>query len=70
MEEMTSTVRQNADNAKVANDLAEETCEKAIQGGEVVNRAVTSVSFWSYGQFLIFKVILNYGIVSPPSPIK
>jgi methyl-accepting chemotaxis protein len=44
MEEMTSTVRQNADNAKVANDLAEETCEKAIQGGEVVNRAVTSMS--------------------------
>ncbi|ASM51443.1 methyl-accepting chemotaxis protein [Pseudoalteromonas espejiana DSM 9414] len=44
MEEMTSTVRQNADNAKVANDLAEETCDKAIQGGEVVNRAVTSMS--------------------------
>ncbi|WP_338364036.1 methyl-accepting chemotaxis protein [uncultured Pseudoalteromonas sp.] len=44
MEEMTSTVRQNADNAKVANDLAEETCDKAIQGGEVVNRAVASMS--------------------------
>ena len=44
MEEMTSTVRQNADNAKVANDLAEETCEKAIQGGEVVNKAVISMS--------------------------
>ncbi|GAA59721.1 methyl-accepting chemotaxis protein [Pseudoalteromonas sp. BSi20652] len=44
MEEMTSTVRQNADNAKVASDLAEETCDKAIQGGEVVNRAVTSMS--------------------------
>lgn len=44
MEEMTSTVRQNADNAKVANDLAEETCEKAIQGGEVVNKAVSSMS--------------------------
>ena len=44
MEEMTSTVRQNADNAKVANDLAEETCDKAIQGGEVVNKAVTSMS--------------------------
>lgn len=44
MEEMTSTVRQNADNAKVANTLAEETCDKAIQGGEVVNRAVTSMS--------------------------
>ena len=44
MEEMTSTVRQNADNAKVANNLAEETCEKAIKSGEVVNRAVTSMS--------------------------
>jgi methyl-accepting chemotaxis protein len=44
MEEMTSTVRQNADNAKVANDLAEETSSKAIQGGEVVNRAVQSMS--------------------------
>lgn len=44
MEEMTSTVRQNADNAKVANDLAEETCTKAIEGGEVVNKAVTSMS--------------------------
>lgn len=44
MEEMTSTVRQNADNAKVANELAEETCDKAIQGGEVVNKAVTSMA--------------------------
>jgi methyl-accepting chemotaxis protein len=44
MEEMTSTVRQNADNAKVANELAEKTSSKAIQGGEVVNRAVQSMS--------------------------
>lgn len=44
MEQMTGTVRQNADNAKVANDLAEETSSKAIQGGEVVNRAVQSMS--------------------------
>lgn len=44
MEEMTSTVRQNADNAKVANELAEETREKAHLGGEVVNRAVVSMS--------------------------
>ncbi|BDF95780.1 methyl-accepting chemotaxis protein [Pseudoalteromonas haloplanktis] len=44
MEQMTSTVRQNADNAKVANQLAEETQSKAQQGGEVVNRAVTSMS--------------------------
>ncbi|WP_105166891.1 methyl-accepting chemotaxis protein [Pseudoalteromonas sp. T1lg23B] len=44
MEQMTSTVKQNADNAKVANGLAEETCDKAIQGGEVVSRAVESMS--------------------------
>ncbi|MCF6438399.1 methyl-accepting chemotaxis protein [Pseudoalteromonas luteoviolacea] len=44
MEEMTSTVRQNADNAKVANELAAETSEKAVTGGEVVNRAVASMS--------------------------
>lgn len=44
MEQMTSTVRQNADNAKVANQLAEETRGKAMQGGEVVNRAVQSMS--------------------------
>lgn len=44
MEEMTSTVRQNADNAKVANGLAEETRDKALEGGEVVNRAVASMS--------------------------
>lgn len=44
MEEMTSTVRQNADNAKVVNELAEETRDKAQQGGEVVNRAVISMS--------------------------
>ncbi len=44
MEEMTSTVRQNADNAKVVNELAGETRDKALQGGEVVNRAVISMS--------------------------
>ncbi|TMO68207.1 methyl-accepting chemotaxis protein [Pseudoalteromonas aurantia] len=44
MEEMTGTVRQNADNAKIANGLAEETCDKAMLGGEVVNRAVSSMS--------------------------
>jgi methyl-accepting chemotaxis protein len=44
MEQMTSTVKQNADNAKVANGLAEETCDKAILGGEVVSKAVDSMS--------------------------
>ncbi|WP_462150558.1 methyl-accepting chemotaxis protein [Pseudoalteromonas xiamenensis] len=44
MEEMTSTVRQNADNARVANQLAAETCDKAELGGAVVSRAVDSMS--------------------------
>ncbi|WP_462157030.1 methyl-accepting chemotaxis protein [Pseudoalteromonas sp. GB56] len=44
MEEMTSTVRQNADNAKVASELAAQTCDKAKHGGEVVNRAVTGMA--------------------------
>jgi methyl-accepting chemotaxis protein len=44
MEEMTSTVRQNADNAKVANELANDTQTKARQGGEVVERAVESMA--------------------------
>ena len=44
MEEMTSTVRQNADNAKVANELAANTQEQASQGGQVVQRAVTSMA--------------------------
>ncbi len=44
MEEMTSTVRQNADNAKVANELAADTRDKAQRGGEVVNRAVSSMA--------------------------
>ncbi|ATC99911.1 methyl-accepting chemotaxis protein [Pseudoalteromonas spongiae] len=44
MEEMTSTVRQNADNAKVANELANDTQVKAKQGGEVVERAVESMA--------------------------
>lgn len=44
MEEMTSTVKQNADNAKVASELAEKTCDKAKQGGDVVNRAVSGMA--------------------------
>ncbi|MFC3034844.1 methyl-accepting chemotaxis protein [Pseudoalteromonas fenneropenaei] len=44
MEEMTSTVKQNADNARIANQLAEETCSKAEIGGTVVSRAVDSMS--------------------------
>ena len=44
MEQMTSTVRQNAENAKVANDLAADATIKAQKGGDVVKRAVNSMS--------------------------
>ncbi|MBQ4834325.1 PAS domain-containing protein [Pseudoalteromonas sp. MMG010] len=44
MEEMTNTVKQNADNAKIANQYAEQAYSKAIKGGEVVNKAVVSMS--------------------------
>ncbi|MGB6292673.1 MAG: methyl-accepting chemotaxis protein [Vibrio anguillarum] len=44
MEEMTATVRQNADNAKGANDLASDAAKKASKGGEVVGQAISAMS--------------------------
>ncbi|WP_295899306.1 aerotaxis transducer Aer2 [uncultured Vibrio sp.] len=44
MEEMTATVRQNADNAKGANDLADDAATKAGKGGAVVGQAVEAMS--------------------------
>jgi methyl-accepting chemotaxis protein len=44
MEEMTATVKQNADNARHANDLAGAARKQAEVGGEVVNRAVTAMA--------------------------
>ena len=43
MEEMTSTVKQSAENAVEANQLSDEAQEKAVQGGEVVSRAVSAM---------------------------
>ena len=43
VEELTQTVNQNADNAKAAVKLAEETNSKAEVGGEVVNKAVIAM---------------------------
>ncbi len=40
VEELTQTVNQNADNAKAAVSLAEETNKKATVGGEVVDKAI------------------------------
>ena len=44
MTEMTSTVQQNAQNAKQANELAIGAREQAEKGGAVVNNAVTAMS--------------------------
>ncbi len=44
MEEMLATVRQNADNAHHANELAAAARSQAEAGGQVVNRAVQAVS--------------------------
>ena len=44
MEELTSTVRQNAEHARQANQLAIGAASVASQGGEVVNRVVTTMS--------------------------
>jgi len=44
MEEMTATVKQNADNARQANQLASGARGQAERGGEVVSRAVTAMT--------------------------
>jgi methyl-accepting chemotaxis protein len=44
MEEMTSTVKQNADNAKQANQLASAARETADKGGAVTKRAVDAMA--------------------------
>ncbi|TFH92257.1 aerotaxis transducer Aer2 [Vibrio ouci] len=44
MEQMTATVRQNADNAKGANELSDDATKKASKGGEVVGQAVSAMS--------------------------
>ncbi|HEY1724214.1 MAG TPA: methyl-accepting chemotaxis protein [Steroidobacteraceae bacterium] len=43
MEAMTSTVKQNADNAKLANKLAQAARDQAEQGGAIVKRAVAAM---------------------------
>lgn len=44
MEQMTSTVKQNADNSRVASELASDASKRARNGGEVVRKAVESMS--------------------------
>jgi methyl-accepting chemotaxis protein len=44
MEELAATVKQNAENAKQANQLAAAASQVAIRGGEVVGNVVTTMS--------------------------
>ena len=44
MEELTGTVRQNADNAREANQLATSARDEASKGGEVVGKAITAMA--------------------------
>ena len=44
MEELTSTVKQNADNARQANQLAVSASEVAVKGGEVVGQVVDTMA--------------------------
>lgn len=44
MEQITSIVQMNADNAREANELATEACNQAEAGGQVVNQAVNAMS--------------------------
>ncbi len=44
MEEMTTTVKQNADNAREANQLADAAREQAVKGGEIATNTVAAMN--------------------------
>src|SRR5690606_11930853 len=44
MEELTATVRQNADNARLANELSQNSSDIALRGGNAVQQVVTTMS--------------------------
>ena len=57
IEELTSTVKQNADNARQANQLAISACDVAVKGGDVVERAVTTMASISESSKRIVDII-------------
>lgn len=57
MEELMSTVNQNADNAKQANQLARSASEIAIQGGSVMGQVVDTMSSISNSSTKIVEII-------------
>ena len=57
MEELTSTVRNNADNAQQANQVAVSARQSAEKGGDVVSRAVTAMEQISASSTQIAEII-------------
>jgi methyl-accepting chemotaxis protein len=57
MEELTSTVRQNAENARQANQLAANASDIAVKGGEVVNEVVHTMGSISASSKKIMDII-------------
>ena len=57
MEELTSTVKQNAENAKQANQLAAGASDIAMRGGEVVGKVVATMSSISESSKKIVDII-------------
>jgi methyl-accepting chemotaxis protein len=57
MEELTSTVRQNADNALLANQLADTASANALQGGEVMGQVVDTMNAISASSRKIVDII-------------
>jgi methyl-accepting chemotaxis protein len=57
MEEIGSTVKQNADNARQANQLAQNASTVAIKGGEVVSRVVVTMKGISEASMKISDII-------------
>ncbi len=58
MEELAATVRQNADNAQEANQVAAGTREAAVSGGDVANRAVKAIEIVGLIQEIAFQTNL------------
>src|SRR5450830_1601622 len=57
MEELTATVRQNADNAKLANQLARSASTEAADGGKVVDEVITTMAAISAASSKIVNII-------------
>jgi methyl-accepting chemotaxis protein len=57
MEELTATVRQNADNARLANQLAQSASNVAADGGKVVDEVITTMGAISAASRRIVDII-------------